>query len=108
MQSMLLFTVIYGFDWVATVPPTVNLTAQRFGRGSIGSIYGWIYFSHMVGAGIASFAGGFFRDLIGDYHVVFISAAIMGIVACGLTLNMSRKVLPVKTKPAAPAAAAGD
>ena len=106
MQSMLIFTIVYGFDWVATVPPTVNLTAQRFGRASIGSIYGWIYCMHMVGAGIASFAGGFFSDLIGDYHLVFISAAIMGIVASGLTLNMSRKALPPKIKPAAAAAAA--
>ncbi len=107
MQSMLIFTIIYGFDWVATVPPTVNLTAQRFGRASIGSIYGWIYCAHMIGAGIASFAGGFFSDLIGDYHLVFISAAIMGIVASGLTLNMSRKALPPKVKPV-PAVAAAD
>lgn len=91
MQSMLIFTLVYGFDWVATVPPTVNLTAQRFGRRSIGSIYGWIYCSHMIGAGIASFAGGFFRDILGDYHIVFISAAIMGLVASGLTLGISRK-----------------
>lgn len=105
MHSMLLFTVIYGFDWVATVPPTVNLTAQRFGRKSLGSIYGWIYCSHMIGAGIASFAGGFFRDQIGDYHLVFVSAAIMGIVASGLTLNMSRRVQPQR-KPARAAAAA--
>lgn len=101
MHSMLLFTIIYGFDWVATVPPTVNLTAQRFGRKSLGSIYGWIYCSHMLGAGIASFAGGFFRDQIGDYHLVFISAAIMGIVASGLTLSMTRKVLPVRAAAAA-------
>ena len=106
MQSMLIFTIVYGFDWVATVPPTVNLTAQRFGRASIGSIYGWIYCAHMIGAGIASFAGGFFSDLIGDYHLVFISAAIMGIVASGLTLNMSRKTLPPKVKPVAAVAAA--
>lgn len=107
MQSMLIFTIVYGFDWVATVPPTINLTAQRFGRASIGSIYGWIYCMHMVGAAIASFAGGFFSDLLGDYHLVFISAAIMGIVASGLTLNMSRKTLPPNVKPVA-ATAAGD
>lgn len=106
MQSMLLFTIVYGFDWVATVPPTVNLTAQRFGRASIGSVYGWIYFAHMIGAGIASFAGGFFRDLIGDYHIVFISAAIMGIVASGLTMGISRKTPAPRRVPAS--AAAGD
>ncbi|MBK9125150.1 MAG: MFS transporter [Chloroflexi bacterium] len=104
MQGMLLFTIIYGFDWVATVPPTINLTAERFGRKSLGSIYGWIYCSHMIGAGIASFAGGFFRDHLGDYHLIFISAAIMGIVASGLTLGIKGRGV---ARPV-PAAAAAD
>ncbi len=100
IQGMLIFTIIYGFDWVATVPPTVGLTAHRFGRKSLGTIYGWIFCSHMIGAGIASFAGGFFRDLLGDYHLVFISAAILGIVAVGLTLSVSAKACPVPVRSA--------
>ncbi|MCU0513849.1 MAG: MFS transporter [Anaerolineae bacterium] len=96
MQGMLIFAIIYGLDWVATVPPTVNLTAQRFGRASLGTLYGWIFCSHMIGAGIASYAGGFFRDLLGDYHLIFVSAAILGLVAAGLSLSLSgpRKVRP--------------
>lgn len=90
MQGMFLFAVVYGLDWVATVPPTVNLTAQRFGRGSLGTLYGWIFCSHMIGAGIASYAGGFFRDLLGDYHLIFISAAVLGIVASGLAMGITR------------------
>jgi MFS family permease len=71
------------------VPPTINLTAQRFGRGSVGTLYGWIFCSHMLGAALASYAGGLFRDLLGDYHLIFISAAIMGIIASGLSLSIS-------------------
>lgn len=89
MQGMLIFAVIYGLDWVATVPPTVNLTAQRFGRGSLGMIYGWIFCSHMIGAGIASYAGGLFRDLLGDYYLIFVSAAVLGLVASLLALGIS-------------------
>lgn len=89
MKGMFLFAVVYGLDWVATVPPTVNLTAQRFGKGSLGTLYGWIFCSHMIGAGIASYAGGFFRDLLGDYHLIFISAAIMGLMASTLVLQIS-------------------
>lgn len=99
MNGMLIFSVVYGLDWVATVPPTVNLTAQRFGRKSLPTIYGWIFCAHMIGAGIAAFAGGFFRDLLGDYHIVFISAAVMGLVASGLTMSMSRRALPTRVKP---------
>jgi hypothetical protein len=57
LTGLLIFAVIYGLDWVATVPPTVNLTARRFGRASLGTIYGWIFCSHMIGAGIAAQAG---------------------------------------------------
>jgi sugar phosphate permease len=88
MQGLYIFAIIYGLDWVATVPPTVNLTAQRFGRGSLGTIYGWIFCSHMIGAGIAAQAGGIFRDLLGDYHLIFLSAAVMGFIASNLTLRI--------------------
>lgn len=94
MQGLLVFAVIYGLDWVATVPPTVNLTAQRFGRGSLGTIYGWIFFSHMIGAALAAQAGGIFRDLLGDYHLIFLSAALMGVVAAGLSLRINPKFRP--------------
>jgi predicted MFS family arabinose efflux permease len=89
MQGLLIFSVIYGLDWVATVPPTVNLTAQRFGRGSLATIYGWIFCSHMIGAGIAAQAGGLFRDWLGDYHLIFLSAALMGFIAVTLSLSIS-------------------
>ncbi|MEP6693754.1 MAG: MFS transporter [Chloroflexota bacterium] len=83
-RGLLLFAVVYGLDWIATVPPTVNLTAQIFGRGSVGTLYGWIWFAHMVGAAIAAYAGGFFRVLLGDYHLMFVSAGILGFIAVTL------------------------
>ena len=105
-QWLLLFAVVYGLDWIATVPPTANLTAARFGRASLGTLYGWIFFSHMAGAAIAAFAGGFFRDLLGDYHLIFISATALGLVAVGLALRISEsgKTIEVAATPEAAAA----
>jgi MFS family permease len=71
------------------VPPTANLVATIYGRASVGTIYGWIFFSHMLGAAIAAFAGGFFRDLLGDYHLMFVSAGILGFIAVALALRIS-------------------
>src|SRR5204862_2760076 len=42
-QWLYAFAVLYGLDWIATVPPTANLTAQIFGRASLGQLYGWIF-----------------------------------------------------------------
>jgi len=99
MRGLLLFAVIYGLDWIATVPPTVNLTATIFGRASVGTLYGWIWFSHMVGAALAAYAGGFFRVLLGDYHLMFVSAGILGFIAVTL---VSR--IPESGREAPPAA----
>jgi len=88
-RGLYLFAIVYGLDWIATVPPTANLTAKIFGRASLGTIYGWIFFSHMAGAAIAAYLGGFFHEVLGDYHLMFISAALLGFVAAGLALRIA-------------------
>ncbi len=103
MQGLLIFAVVYGLDWIATVPPTVNLTASIFGRASVGTLYGWIWFSHMIGAALAAYSGGFFRVLLGDYHLTFVSAAIMGFIAVALVLRITP---PARLVPATVEAAA--
>ena len=50
-----LFAVFYGLDWIATVPPTVKLTAQTFGAERANLVFGWIFAGHQIGAAIAAF-----------------------------------------------------
>ena len=95
-QWLYAFAFLYGLDWIATVPPTVNLTATIFGRASLGQLYGWIFFSHMCGAALAAYAGGYFHTVLGDYHLMFISAALMGFIAVSLALRIS----PAHVRPA--------
>jgi MFS family permease len=104
IRWLFLFAFVYGLDWIATVPPTANLVATIYGRASLGTIYGWIFFSHMVGAAIAAFAGGFFRDLLGDYHLMFVSAGIMGFIAVSLALRISTPATTGTPMPALEAA----
>ena len=94
-QGLLIFAVVYGLDWIATVPPTVNLTASIFGRASVGTLYGWIWFAHMIGAALAAYAGGFFRVLLGDYHLMFVSAAVMGFIAVALVSRIPQSGRPL-------------
>ena len=92
---------MYGLDWIATVPPTANLVARIYGRASLGTIYGWVFFSHMTGAAIAAYAAGYVHTILGDYHLMFISAALFGVVAAGLALRIQA---PARTAAAAAAA----
>ena len=89
MNGLLVFAILYGLDWVATVPPTVNLTAMRFGKSSLGTLYGWIFFSHMLGAGLAAYIGGVVRDTLGSYSPAFVSAALLGFMAVAFSLSIT-------------------
>jgi sugar phosphate permease len=90
MPGLFTFSIIYGLDWIATVPPTINLTARHFGRDSVGVLYGWIFFSHMVGAAVAAYLGGVMHDAFGDYTLALFSAALLGLIAAGFSLNVKR------------------
>jgi sugar phosphate permease len=99
MRGLLIFAVIYGLDWVATVPPTINLTAMRFGKASVGTLFGWIFFSHMVGAAVAAYTGGMMRDMLGDYTLAFFSAALLGFVAAAFSVGITptRRMQPAQS-----------
>jgi MFS family permease len=85
-----LFGVFYGLDWIATVPPTVKLTASNFGRERAGVVYGWIYASHMIGAAVAAWGGGFFRSTFGTYLPAFYIAGFACLIAAAAVWLIGR------------------
>ncbi|HEY8743429.1 MAG TPA: MFS transporter, partial [Chloroflexota bacterium] len=88
--GLVLFIVFYGLDWVATVPPTVALTARIFGRGNAPIVFGWIFAAHQLGAAAAAFAAGALRTWLGDYQVAFIGAGLFCLLAAGLVVRIGR------------------
>lgn len=84
---MIVFIVIYGLDWVATVPPTAALCRQAFGdSGTI--VFGWVFASHQLGAAVASAAAGVVRDVSGEYTVAWFGAAALCAVAAVISLGI--------------------
>jgi sugar phosphate permease len=96
--------VFYGLDWIATVPPTVRLTTDAFGRENTGVIYGWIGASHQLGASLAAFSAGAIRTALGDYQAAFWIAGTMCVLAGLSFLTIGRRTLQ-RTAPIAVAAA---
>jgi MFS family permease len=86
--NLMLFAVLYGLNWVSTVPATSALAADLLGRQNVGTVFGWIFFSHQVGAAIASYGAGLLRVWMGDYQLAFLMAGATALVAAGLTLNV--------------------
>ena len=87
-----LFAMFYGLDWIATVPPTVRLTAQRFGPERAGLVFGWIFAGHQLGAAMAAFGAGLSRTELNSYLPAFFVAGALCVVAAGLVLMISKPV----------------
>jgi predicted MFS family arabinose efflux permease len=86
-----LFAVFYGLDWIATVPPTVKLTSQAFGRENTGVVYGWIGASHQLGASMAAFGAGAIRTVVGGYEPAFWIAGVLCVLAGMTFLTVGRR-----------------
>ncbi len=95
--SLGLFAVFYGLDWIATVPPTVRLTSDAFGRENTGVVYGWISASHQVGASLAAFGAGAIRTELGDYRLAFWIAGTLCLLAGFSFLTVARGALERRT-----------
>jgi predicted MFS family arabinose efflux permease len=97
--GLVAFVVIFGLDWVATVPPTVALTVEAFGRERAGVVFGWIFAAHQLGAASAAWAAGAVRNASESYEVAFLGAGMLGVVAAFLALAIASRGRPA---PAAP------
>jgi sugar phosphate permease len=84
------FALFYGLDWIATVPPTVRLTGEVFGREKAGIVFGWIAASHQVGAAFATYTAGAVRTSLGTYTPAFMAAGAMCVIAAFLVLPIAR------------------
>src|SRR5438477_4305605 len=101
--GLLLFIVFYGLDWVATVPPTVALTADTFGRRNLGVVYGWVFASHQMGAAAAAFGAGAVRTYFGDYQIAFMTSGVLCLLAAGIVIRINRARLDQPAAPPVPA-----
>ena len=79
-----LFAVFYGLDWIATVPPTVKLTAARFGRERANLVFGWVFAGHQLGAAAAAYGAGFSRTVLATYLPAFFVAGALCLIAAAL------------------------
>jgi sugar phosphate permease len=90
IYGLSLFAVFYGLDWIATVPPTVKLVAQNFGRERANIVFGWVFAGHQLGAASIAWGAGLTRTEFDTYLPAFFAAGILCLVAAGLALTLAR------------------
>lgn len=81
LLALTIFALFYGLDWIATVPPTVKLTAERFGDGKANIVFGWIFAGHQLGSATAAYGAGLSRTIYLSYLPAFFVAGLLCIIA---------------------------
>lgn len=84
--QLMIFSVIYGMNWLSTIPATSALTADLFGKQNVGVVFGWICFAHQIGAALAAYYAGYLHNAIGDYSLAFVASGLFAFVATGIVL----------------------
>jgi len=69
--TVLIFSVLMGALWLATVPLTSGLIAHIYGLRYMGTLYGIVFFSHQLGSFMGIWLGGKMFDIYGSYTVVW-------------------------------------
>jgi MFS family permease len=99
LYGLSLFAVFYGLDWIATVPPTVKLAGEAFGRERAPLVFGWVFTAHQLGAALAALGAGMSRDALASYLPAFYLAG----AACLLAAVLAMSVRPNRAGAAQPA-----
>ena len=97
---LILVMILFGLDWVATVPPTVALCRDFFGveKGSI--VFGWVFAAHMVGAAFAAVISGALRDVSGSYWLAWTLSGVLAMTAAVVSFNIPRLRSTLEPQPA--------
>jgi len=91
--TVLIFSVLMGSLWLATVPLTSGLIAHIYGLRYMGTLYGIVFFSHQLGSFMGVWLGGRMYDIYGSYTAVWWVGVSVGAFSALIHL-------PVRERPA--------
>ena len=96
---LIVVMILFGLDWVATVPPTATLCRQIYGVDQGAVVFGWVFAAHMIGAAVAAEASGAIRAATGDYFGAWLLAGSLAILAGLACLAIPRTPSPASSAP---------
>ena len=94
--SVLLFSLVMGALWLATVPLTSGLVGQIYGFKYMGTLYGVVFFSHQLGGFTGVWLGGIMYDLYGSYNFVWWVGVGVGALSAIVHLPINEKSIELR------------
>lgn len=94
--TVIIFSIVMGSLWLATVPLTSGLIAYLYGLRYMGTLYGIVFFSHQLGGFLGVVLGGWMYDLYGDYNAVWWIG--VGVGALSAVVHLPINETPLKER----------
>jgi MFS family permease len=91
--TVIVFSLVMGSLWLATVPLTAGLVGYIYGLRYMGTLYGIVFFSHQLGSFIGIWLGGWMYDLYGTYDAVWWVGVAVGALSAMVHLPIREKPL---------------
>ncbi len=95
MLGLTIFAVVYGLDFIATVPPSVRLAVTAFGREMRPAVFAWIFAAHQLGAGLMAFGAGVSRDALESYVPAFFFGGVLCLLAAAAFILVRKPAAPM-------------
>jgi sugar phosphate permease len=100
LYGLTLFAMFYGLDWIATIPPTLKLTGDRFGSERANVVFGWMFTGHQLGSGAVALGAGMSRTLYASYLPAFFLSGAFCLIAALLVMSIAKPKPRLQPKPA--------
>lgn len=84
LVSVLTFSALMGFLWLATIPPTSGLVAVFFGTRYMTFLYGIVFLSHQLGSFSGVWLAGWLYEHVGSYDLVWVAGIVLSLIAASL------------------------
>ncbi|MFV0408432.1 MAG: MFS transporter [Paracoccus sp. (in: a-proteobacteria)] len=97
--SVLLFSLVMGALWLATVPLTSGLVAYIYGLRYMGTLYGFVFLSHQIGSFMGVWLGGELYDRYHNYTLVWWIG--IGVGAFSALIHLPIREAPARLAPSA-------
>ena len=99
--SVVIFSIVMGSLWLATVPLTSGIIAHIYGLKFMGTLYGIVFLSHQIGSFVGVWLGGLFYDIYGSYDIVWWVG--IGVGAFSAIIHLPVKEIPLSERKLIPA-----
>jgi len=91
--TVVIFSIVMGALWLATVPLTSGIIGYIYGLKYMGTLYGIIFLSHQIGSFVGVWLGGIFYDIYGSYDIVWWVG--IGVGAFSAIIHLPVKEIPL-------------